>query len=216
MGLSMSVGYLAFLNREEPDDCFGLRRQLTEVNRVLRANGLPPHEEPESLPELEFRYRHVGLPYTMLHYLRRAVAHAMSHRNMLEPVEPGVDPSEDHLYDKILCSSESHLICHSDCEGYYVPVDFPEPLYDDLPDGDRHCIHGGILGSSQGVLRELLLTAPLLDIPVLQGALNDREFARIHDEPQDATPFWIERQVWLKFFELARLSIQFKTAIVFG
>jgi hypothetical protein len=63
-----------------------IRKGLREVNRILAAHGLPPHVEPESLPaascrpELTFdRGLHRGLwlsgmPYTWLHYLRRAVA----------------------------------------------------------------------------------------------------------------------------------------------
>jgi hypothetical protein len=214
MGLAMSVGQLAFLRREDPDGYEPLLKAFADVNRVLEANGLPPHHEPEELPDLVERYTSIGQPYSWLHYLRRAIAHVLRGRKKLTPCTG--DPTEDDLYDRVLCSSDSHIICHSDCEGYYVPSDFPEPLYDDLPDGAEHCIAGGILGSSQGAMRELVLVAPLLKIRLGRKGLSDREAAKIDKEEEEDSPFWVERQVWLKFYEKARLSIEHGTAIVFG
>jgi len=53
-------------------------------------------------------------------------------------------------------------------EGFYVPVEFPEPIFD-----------YGLLGSSQGLLRELIYLAPFLGslwegIPGLVFALRIR------------------------------------------
>jgi hypothetical protein len=214
MGLAMSVGQLAFLRREDPEGYEPLLKAFADVNRVLEANGLPPHNEPEELPEMVERSTGVGQPYDMLHYLRRAVAHAMRGRKKLTPCTG--DPMEDDLYDRVLFSCESHVICHSDCGGFYVPIDFPEPLYDDLPDDDDDCIEGGILGSSQGAMRELVLVAPLLKIRLTRGRLSDKEAAKIDKEEEGDTPFGTERYVWLKFYEAARLSIEYGTAIVFG
>ena len=80
---------------------------------------------------------------------------------------------------------------------------------------DEHCVHGGILGSSQGAKRELIQVAPLLGIRLTKGKLSNREAAKINKEKESDTPFWIERQVWLTFYEEARLSIEYNTAIVF-
>jgi hypothetical protein len=75
MGLSLSIGYLAWLKREEadPEAMTWLREELAHVNRVLRVNGLPEHIEPQELPEMVGRGLS-GFPYSWLHYLRRAVA----------------------------------------------------------------------------------------------------------------------------------------------
>jgi hypothetical protein len=216
MGLSMSVGVLAFQRKHAAEDAEALRQELADVNRLLRSNGLPPHEEPEKLPRLKSRFRHVGQPYGWLQYLRRAVAHALRGRKKLKPIGRSKDPTKDPLHHDVLFAAESHVICHSDCEGFYVPVDFPDPLYDDLPDEDEHCIIGGILGSSQGAMRELVLVAPLLGVELADGVLSDQEAEKIHQEQEEDSPFWIERQVWLEFFETARLSIKYKTAIVFN
>jgi hypothetical protein len=217
MGLSIGVGLIPYLRREDPEGLVWLRAELVEVNRVLRCNGLPPHEEPEDLPLLRSRSTGVGQPYGMLHYLRRAVAHALRGQQQLTPLAPGEDdPTTDDNYDAVLFSFSSHVICHSDCEGFYVPIDFPEPLYDDLPDSDPHCIAGGILGSSQGAMRELVAVAPLIGIELENGDLSERQIEQLNREEPDEHPFSTERYVWFRFYEAARMSVQYTTAIVFG
>jgi hypothetical protein len=216
MGLSMSVGCLAFSRKEDPEAYELLRESFQAVNRLLLSVGLPAHEEPEKLPRMKNRFKHLGQPYGWLLYLRRAVAHAIRGRTQLKPLGKGKNPEKDPLYHDVLFSVDSHIVCHSDCEGFYVPVDFLNPLYDDLPDEDPRCVEGGILGSSQAVLRELVRVAPLLGISVAGDALSDKDFKQIHDKPEEGTALWIERQVWLEFFEAARLSIRYRTAIVFN
>jgi hypothetical protein len=215
MGLSIAVGVLAS-NREDKEACAHLRRDFKEVNRLLKSSKLPLHKEPAKLPRLDYRKRSViGQPYDNLHHLRRAVAYAMRGHTKL-PDFGEDDPLADAMYDRVLGNSESHLICHSDCEGFYVPIDFVKPLYDNLKDSDPHCIVGGILGSSQGAMRELVHVAPLLGIRLRNGKLSDREFARLdalsHGESSLATAV----HVWLSFYDAARLSIEHQTAIVFG
>lgn len=215
MGLSISVGVLAS-NRADKEYRAYFRREFKEVNRVLKSNKLPLHKEPDNLPRLDDRKRTViGQPYSNLHYLRRAVAYAIRGSSKL-PDFGDADPCKDDMYDDVLSGFESHIICHSDCDGFYVPVDFAEPLYDDLDDSDPHCIAGGILGSSQGAMRELVQVAPLLGIRLRAGKVSDREFARLdalsHGDSSEA----IAVHVWLNFFEAARLSIAHATAIVFG
>lgn len=215
MGLSISVGVLAY-NREDKETCVYLRHAFKEVNRLLKSNKLPLHKEPGKLSQLDYRNRSViGQPYGNLHHLRRAVAYAIRGHTKL-PDFGEAEPCEDDMYDRVLSSFASHIICHSDCEGFYVPVDFVEPLYDDLKDSDSHCIAGGILGSSQGAMRELVKVAPLLGIRLKAGKLSDREFARLDTLSHGASSEATSVHVWLNFFEAARLSIKHATAIVFG
>jgi hypothetical protein len=213
MGLSLSVGYLAWLNKEDidPKAVPWLRENLVHVNRVLRAHDLPEHVEPEELPEFVDRGL-LGFPYSWLHYLRRAVAYARQAPDEFGPLPEGEDASEDNRIDRELSVfMDSHLICHSDCEGYYVPIDFPEPLYDDSDE-----LVGGILGSSQQALAEVVLTAPLLGIELKDGRPTKPVIDTIQHEEDRAHPLWIERQVWLAMYEKFRLSIEHKTAVVFG
>jgi hypothetical protein len=216
MGLAVSVGQLAFLHAHDPEGVEGLREALRAVNRVLAENGLPPHTEPESLPEIEDRVPLGSMPYSWLHYARRAVAYAMQPGRPFLPLREGEQPSEDPVYDDVLSSFRSHIICHSDCEGFYVPIDFPEPLYDVLDDGEPGVIQGGILGSSQGGLRELLLAAPLLDMRLVGGRLGDEQAGAICREPEGAHPHWIARQAWLYMHERLRQSVEYGAAAMFG
>ena len=133
---------------------------------------------------------------------------------MATPVEDGVDPSEDPVVEDVLYSSQSHLVCHSDAEGFYVPVDFDEVLYSE-PDGDEQ-LAGGMLGSSYRLLDELVLVAPALGISLVDGQLSDAEAERIGKLIDADQGLYREYVSWLRLYESARLSIAHKTAIVFN
>jgi hypothetical protein len=211
MGLSVSVGHLTYLLAEgDRSERRAARHDLREINRVLVENGLPRHAEPAALPRMRNRYRGIGLPYDWLHYLRRAVAFARQAPEEFTPVAEGEDPSEDERVEhELLGVIESHLICHSDCDGYYVPIDFPEPLFDDTDE-----LPGGMLGSSQAAMRELILVAPLINIRTRNGRVSDELVKKINAERRGK--FYVERQVWLELFEAFRLSIQHGTAVAFN
>lgn len=216
MGLAVSVGNLAWCLKEGHDeDAELIREELAEVNRVLKANSRPKHVEPEALPPLRDRSEAagVGQPYSYLHYLRRAVAFARQAPADFTPAPAGYDPDKDpRIDDELSLHMDSHLICHSDCEGYYVPQDFPEPLYDDGDD-----LPGGILGSSQQALAELVQVAPLIGIKLRAGKLSDAEAARVAaDCRAGAHPYGVERYVWLRLFERFRLSVEYGAAVSFG
>lgn len=215
MGLAISIGVLVDLLEHDPEGAEWLQEELAVVNKVLAAAGLPPHAEPRELPPLRSRAAIGGFPYSFIHYLRRAYAHrANSPDWMATPVEDGVDPSEDPAVEDVLYSSESHLICHSDAEGFYVPVDFDEVLYSE-PDDDKQ-LAGGMLGSSYRLRDELVLVAPALGINLTDGQLPDEEVARIGRLIDADEGLYREYVSWLRLYEAARLSIAHKTAIVFN
>jgi hypothetical protein len=211
MGLSISVGNLAWCIAEGLEEETEIARaDIHEINRVLADNKLPAHVEPETLPPFHDRCRGVGLPYSMIHHLRRAVAYARQAPKEFVPPIKG-DPTQDPRVDRELSVFfDSHLICHSDGDGFYVPIDFPEPLYDlDAKPGI------GTVGSSQAAMRELVLVAPLLGIQLENGALSDEMAEEINDDPSDH-PLRTERYVWLKLFERFRFSIETGAAVTFG
>lgn len=213
MGLAISVGVLACGPNADPDGVEWLRKGFRHVNRVLAAHGLPAHEEPEWLPDFPYRGELVSFPYSWLHYLRRAVAFARQAPDQFCQVREGENPAQDERIDRELSViMDCHLICHSDCEGFYVPIDFPEPLYDDQEDG----LPGAILGSSQRAIQETMQAAPLLGIPLVGGELSDQAAMRIVKEPDKSHPYWIERKVWLSIFEALRHSVEYECAVVFG
>jgi hypothetical protein len=213
MGLAISVGVLACGPDADPEAVASGRKAFRQINRLLAANGLPPHEEPESLPTLPHRGQCPSFPYAWTPYLYRAVAFARQAPDQFCPVRTGENPYKDKLVDAELYTfAESHLICHSDTEGYFVPIDFPDPLYDNRPGG----LVGRVLGSSQQALRELVLTAPLLGIRLRGQNLSDKGARGIAKEPDESHPYWIERKVWLSLFEAFRLSVEYKCAVVYG
>jgi hypothetical protein len=50
MGLSISVGSLADFVKNDVEGAEWFREALKEVNRVLAANGLPPHDDEDRVP----------------------------------------------------------------------------------------------------------------------------------------------------------------------
>jgi hypothetical protein len=163
MGLGIGVGSLAecvAINDTEGIDVF--RGAFAQINQVLAEKGLPLHHEPESLLPIHTRARPGSLGYTWLPYFARAIAYARQAPTEFTPVGRE-DPAADRRLDRERSvAMDSHIICHSDCEGFYVPIDFRHPIYDDR-------IWGEVLGSSQRALAELVLAAPLLGIPLRKG-----------------------------------------------
>jgi hypothetical protein len=221
MGLSISVCSIIFALEHDAEVVEWRREEFRQVNRVLAAHGLAPHVEPEVLPdntpdgfpfedESIERLWPVGMPYSHLHYLRRAVAFARQAPDEFCPVPEGVNPARDKRIDRELSVlMDSHVICHSDCEGFYLPLDFEEQLYD-----DEDQVRGGIIGSSPAAMRELTLTAPLLGIRLSDRILDDAEALAILQQRDH--PYYIERLTWLRFFDRLLASVQLGSAVVFG
>lgn len=213
MGLAIAVGYGPSRFAADPEGREWALADLEQVNRVLVVHDLPPHHEPATLPDLPARARPGSLPYSWLHFLRRAVAYARQAPARFGPAPDGYDPSTDDRIDhELAVRMDSHLICHSDADGFYVPIDFPEPLYDA---DDEDALPGGVMGSSQQALEELIATAPLLGIPLVDGALTDEQARIIATEPAATTPYYRERAAWLKLFEALSQSIEHGCLVVF-
>jgi hypothetical protein len=212
MGLAVEVGMLAYLLENDPEGADWLRESFNSVNAVLADNKLPTHREPESLAKLNNRASILSYPYSFLHQLRRVAAHAAEKPGWVaKPFPETEDPSADPVVDEQSAYLESHLLCHSDCEGFYLPIEFKEPIGD-----DQNRIPGGILGSSVILQKELVAVAPALGIRLENGHLSDQEADRLNREIEAESPLWIEKAVWLSLFEAARLSIEHKTAVCFA
>jgi hypothetical protein len=225
MGLAVSVGTLASaLEQGDTDTVTILRRDFKQINRLLEAEGLPAFTEPESLPPIKDRpglkwdrglQRGMWLsnvPYSWFGHMQRAIAFARQAPpgEKFTPMPADWEFSEDPWITEEMFANESHILCHSSTEGYFVPIDFPEPIHDD---GSR--LTGEILGSSQHASQELVETAPLLGISLRSGKLSDKAAAIIAEEQEGSHPYWIKRHVWLLLFDRFRQSIEFGTAVVF-
>jgi hypothetical protein len=210
MGLSISVGYLADLEHNDAEGAAWFSEILEKLNAVLEQHGLQAHREPTHLPELESRSACPSFPYSFLHYLRRVYAHAKRDPTWrAEPLETGRDPAQDDVLDEEIFMFESHLLNHADGEGYYVPQEFEDVIYEDD-------IAGTMIGSSQHLLRELIQAAPALGITLENDELSDVEAARINKVGESDAGLYRELTVWIALFEAARLSIEHNTLIVFS
>lgn len=216
MGLAVGVGVLAEMG-DGAEDVASMRELFAGVNGVREENGLPVRGEPEALQAIESRCQVLGFPYSCIHYLRRFYANIDEDPDWQPvPVPPGEDPAEDPIVEDVGMMFDSHLLCHSDCEGFYLPIDFDAIIIDMQADGENGRIPGGMLGSSYRLREELLEIAAPLGITLVDGALSDAEAERLNRESEGDADFAIEKMVWLSLFEAARLSITHKTAICFG
>ncbi|MGW5106688.1 hypothetical protein [Nocardia sp. NPDC004123] len=203
----------------DPDDREFLEyldSQLRAFNELLAIEGLPALTRPAVRGTAETRDRTTGIPYAFLHHLRSAYARACTYPD--QPLKL-VETEEDHrvadeAVEELGYTLASHLICHSDCEGYYLPIEFGEPLY-----GEDLDIDGGLVGSTPALLRELVYVSPHLGINIVDGVLSDAEITRIYAEQGDYLdnphPFYRERETWIHLFEVARVSIENGTVMDF-
>lgn len=207
MGLAVGVGVLADLIIHDPEGADWTRRSIASLNAALQRNGQPEHVEPERFAKPLFGLRRscTSFPYSFLHYLRRAFAHVREGRPV--PDDDQLRPEHDSVVEDASTMFDSHLLCHSDAEGFYVPIDFGDPIFDDeLP--------GAMLGSSQGLLRELIEVAPHIGVTLDDGRPTPACEAELR-AIEDGGPLWRERLVWYALFEAATLSLEHRTLIVF-
>jgi hypothetical protein len=237
MGLSLGVGVLADLTRREPEGAAWLRRQLAIIQRLLAQHGLPAFDEPEAavVPAAE-QPRFASFPYAYLHCLRRFAARCKVDGEAPPPLGPEEHPERDRAIERAASMFDFHLLVHSDAEGFYVPIDFADVIFDRRqpsagggdPDGsaggtgvlprgnDRELgLASGMLGSSVRLLRELVAVAPALQITVGEDLARD-ELRRIEAQVAAATdPFWRERMAWTGLFQAARASTRYKVLLAF-
>lgn len=217
MGLAISVGIVASCASDEEGAAY-YRAQLDGLSAALAQEGVSwrePEETvwrgPQSTPP-SMRSHGSSFPYGYLHRLRRVFALVRRH----EPVTP-ISSREELAQDehKVLDEGsllDSHLLCHADNGGFYVPADLDDPLF--LP--EEFGVAGyGMVGSSRNLLVELRECAPVIGIRLEKdGRLSDAEAARVFALPPSA-PFETESVVWLTLHEACRASISTGHAIVF-
>lgn len=212
MDLSINVSLLPWLAERAPESAQRLYCGLDVVNRTLVERGFSPYEEPLSPPPPELRVPLGAIPSSWLLYLRRVyIKWQFDPDWKATPLPEGAD-LEFEAAAEIVETMNSHLLCHSHKDGYYLPVAFPYPiLFDERPPE----LIGLSLCSSYGLMGELIMLAPALGIELGNGLLSDAEAQRIDALAQECGDLHRELSAWLLLFECARLSIAHKTAVVF-
>ena len=216
MGIGVTVGILADMLRlrtvgeEEAYDDY--LEDFRKINRALAKFGLPAHHEPE---DIEVWSRDLFSAYG-LHALRRLAAHWDRLGKLPLPCEVGQEV--DEVLQAYCDTAEErpgnfdHLIMHSDCDGYYLPADFPNVLYDseDLE------IPYHMLGSSCRLLGECRRMAQELGIPAGLSAGNILRHkpaldARVGSERWET--YYAESYVCVSLMEASEQSIRMGAAI---
>lgn len=212
MGLGISVGMLCDQARNDPEGFEVHRGEFEQLARALAKEGIE-WSEPEVIhPSGEHDFS-AGFPYSYLMHLRRVFA-LVQLGEEVAPVSAVSDEQYEH--DKVKIDDEmamfsSHLLCHADYAGYYVPVDFADPLF--LPE-EAEVAGGGMVGSSQRLLAELVEVAGAIGIRLDEaGMLSAAEEAALI--AADGEPFGAERYTWLQLYRACLASVESGHAIVF-
>lgn len=175
MSLSIYVGQLAHcIALKDRVAVREIRRDLKKINKVLEAEGLPEHHEPEQVPGGKVWKCRIAGDY--LTPLRRLAAHAR--RRMLQGegdffeewpqpwdavyVRGFEDPVLDEYYREGGMTFE-HLMYHEESKGFYLPVEFDEPLWPE--DEALRKELGGWIGSTKWLLSDCEEVAGMIELP---------------------------------------------------
>ncbi len=230
MGLDIVVGMLADLAESDEEGFATLKKSFDSLNGVLRSKGLPEHREPESADWVSWSAQMYG--YSGLHYVRRLGAHLWSGNALpapwgkdrpedpvLEAIHKHGEPRASGFFGKLLGKTKSlgrpfeHLIIHSDCEGYYVPIDFERVIF-----CEEKQAPGGMIGSTQRLKAELEVLAQAVELPLTLDP-ECEEVWDASDSPSATGPKWtrygIESFGILRLWHACQLSLKRGAAVVF-
>jgi hypothetical protein len=211
MGLNMVVGVLV-----DADDDYAemVRTDFAQIGELLERAGAPRWVEPATNESAEFPM----WGYSGLHTVRRLAVHLAASGRLPEPLVEAGDATDDVLLMTAYAASPTdppgpfdHLVYHSDCEGYYVPVDFQRVIMDENAPG-------GYLGSSARLLVETRRIVQALGVPEGLDADSEEVFSAA-DGGTPATDGWqrygVEAFVCLQLVQATELSIATGSAIAF-
>ncbi|MGW0903090.1 hypothetical protein [Streptomyces sp. NPDC002853] len=145
MGVNIVVG--ALVDAEDDDYIEMVRADFLAIGELLERAGARQWTEPDLDDEEGAEFEAWG--YSGLHTVRRLAVHLAADERLPEPLDRTRRATDDPLLSKMYEAFPSdppgpfdHLVHHSDCEGYYVPVDFAHVIVDKKA-------RGGYLGSSE-------------------------------------------------------------------
>ena len=212
MGLNIVVGVTAGAWDEYAD----VREHFAVIGRLLDRAGAGQWAEPE-LDEQDVLEGDMW-GYSGLHAVRRAAVYLARTGALPAPLAEAHRAADDPLLKKAYAQPPGqpagpfdHLIYHSDCEGYYVPVDFGQVIVDEgLP--------GGYLGSSVRLLAETRRIASALSLPEDLDPDSDEVEAACNADARDAEGwqrYGIESYACLRLIRAARHSVATGAAIAY-
>jgi len=215
MGLAITSGILADFAKNEPEGYEAYKVIFENINTILTENGVAPYKEPDALEGKTLSTG--GFPYSFLHHLRRFAAHVWEHKDnenwdwVPTPFSPEEEPEGDAILEDHYSYLSSHLLTHSDSQGFYIPVELPEVLYDT----DKAPVPGAMIGSSYDLLKELKSLTKHLGINLNEDDIISN-LPELNEKIKNEGDFWIETLVCATLLDAAKFSINNKTAIVFN
>jgi len=213
MGLAITSGILVDFKENEPEGYEAYKTYFDNINIILAKNNVTPHQEPDVLERASLSSG--GFPYSFLHYLRRFAAHVWENEgdDNWKPIlfSPDDEPGADSILEDHYSYMSSHLLTHSDSEGFYIPVELPEILFDN----DEAPVPGAMIGSSYDLLRELKSLTKHLGITLNENNIVSN-LPELNEKIQAKGNFWVETLVCATLLDAAKFSITNNTAIVFN
>ncbi|MFF3895513.1 hypothetical protein ACFYY3_20450 [Streptomyces sp. NPDC001812] len=213
MGLNMVVGVLVDAEDEYTEM---VRADFSAIGELLERAGKRQWVEPDLVEADVAEFEMWG--YSGLHTVRRLAVHLAAGGRLPEPLDKARRATDDPLLSKVYETLPGnppepfdHLIHHSDCEGYYVPVDFAHVITDKKAPG-------GYLGSSVRLLAETRRLAEALGLPEDLDPHSEEVFGAA-DAEGPSTGGWqrygVESYVCLQLLRAAKLSLATGAAIAF-
>lgn len=234
MGLCIEVGILADLRERDEEGCSHYRQMFRALNDLLAGQGLPPHREPEDLPEEDCVSWDMG-GYHPLHTLRQVAAYCWARRKLAasDDDNPADDPVVVDYYQRgglrrpafwqeVFCVQDrrpprfGHLMFHQDNDGLYIPIDFKRVLFSP----EHSDALGGAVGSSMRLRAECEVLARRLQLPLDLDPEADAVVQALEQPGDDGGQLWrrhaVASFVCLCFHRACEASIRTGAAIVFG
>ena len=244
MGLSVEVGILADLIARDPEGATEVGRDFDVIADALREKGLGVFEEPTAC-DVWFADLH---GYSGLHALREVAgmvwkgveiprdtlldgsqtdfADALAKEFFTHLAGKAQFTLIGQAFRKIFKAKEPaklppfvHLVVHSDCDGFYVPVSFETPLVPKRVAGKDE--HLWPLGSVMRLEAEVNQLSRLLEIPA-EMQNDDARLIELMNAPDrgETAPLWrtqpIATQACLVLREACDRSLRTGAAISFG
>ncbi|MFD8827898.1 hypothetical protein ACFV1C_36890 [Streptomyces sp. NPDC059605] len=214
MGLNMIVGVPA---HAEDGRTGTARADLAVIAELLERAGAQQWTGPGPGEVRSTDFEMWG--YSGLHAVRRLAVHLAADGRLPEPLDEGRRATDDPLLTEVYRSVPGdppgpfdHLIHHSDCEGYYVPVDFARVIVDEKAPG-------GHLGSSVRLLAEVRRIAEAIGLPEDIDPDSEEVVDAADAEDPDAEGwrrYGVESHDCLRLLEAAKLSVETGAAIAFS